>query len=117
MAEGSHDQYALAETEWNLAQITAIAWEDWKSALVHGERALSLARGIQDRELEARSLSSLGSIHILGGAFEQAVHCEETSLALYARLHSEPTASSELSLPHFLLGAPPTQPLTHRASE
>src|SRR3989441_896113 len=117
MAQTSHDQRALAETEWNLAQITSLAWDDPKSALVHGERALSLARGIQDTELEARSLSSLGSIHIRGGGFEQAVHCDEASLALYARLHSEPTASPELSLPHFLLGAPPTQSLTNRASE
>jgi len=117
MAQTSSDQRALAETAWNLAQITAIAWDDPKRALVHGERALSLARGLQDRELEARSLSSLRAIHILRGAFEQAVHCEEAALALYVRLHTEPVASPELSLPHFLLGAPPTQPLTHRATE
>src|SRR2546430_16149778 len=67
MAETSSDQRALAETECNRAQITAIMWDDPKSASVHGERALSLARGIQDTELEARSLSSLGSIHILRG--------------------------------------------------
>src|SRR5439155_4428071 len=117
MAQTSSDQRALAETAWNRAQITAIAWDDPTSALVQGERALSLARGIQDRELEARSLSSLGAIHLLRGAFEQAVHCEEAALALYARLRTEPVASPELSLPHFLLGAPPTQSLTHRASE
>src|SRR5205807_708347 len=117
MAEASHDQQVLAETAWNRAQITAIAWDDPTSALVQGERALSLARGIQDRELEARSLSSLGAIHLLRGDFEQAVHCEEAALALYGRLRTEPVASPELSLPHFLLGAPPTQSLTHRASE
>ncbi len=117
MAQTSSDQRALAETEWNRAQITSIVWDDPKSALVHGERALSLARSIQDTELEARSLSSLGAIHILRGDFEKAVHCEEASLALYARLHTEPFASSELSLPLFLLGAPPTQSLRNRASE
>src|SRR5258708_4186090 len=117
MAQTSSDQRALAETEWNLAQIISLGWEDPKSASVHGERALSLARSIQDTELEARSLSSLGAIHLLRGDFEQAVHCEEASLALYARLHTEPLASPELSLPHFLLGAPPTQSLTNRASE
>ncbi|HEX6555864.1 MAG TPA: AAA family ATPase, partial [Ktedonobacteraceae bacterium] len=117
MAQTSSDQRALAETAWNLAQITAIVWDDPTSATVHGERALSLARGIQDRELEARSLSSLGAIHLLTGAFEQAVHCGEAALALYVQLHTEPLASPELSLPHFLLGAPPTQSLTNRASE
>src|SRR5262249_28497112 len=117
MAQTSSDQRALAETEWNLAQITSIVWDDPKRALGHGERALSLARAIQDRELEARSLSSLGSIHIGGGDFEETVHCGEAALALYARLDTQPTASRELSLPHFLLGAPPTQSLTNRASE
>src|SRR3989440_2217429 len=117
MAQTSSNQRALAETAWNRAQITAIAWDDPTSALVQGERALSLARGIKDTELEARSLSSLGAIHILRGDFEQAVHCEEAALALYMRLRTEPVASPELSLPHFLLGAPPTQSLTHRATE
>src|SRR6266699_418443 len=117
LAQISSDQHALAETAWNWAQIIGVVWDDPKRALSHGERALSLARGIQDTELEARSLSSLGWIHLLEGDFEEAVHCEEASLALYARLHTEPVASRELSLPHFLLGAPPTQSLTHRASE
>src|SRR5205807_9053214 len=117
LAQTSSEQRALAETAWNRAQITALVWNDSTSALVHGERALSLARGIQDRELEARSLSSLGAIHILRGDFERAIHCEEASLALYAQLHIEPVAPPELSPPHFLLGAPPTQSLTNRASE
>jgi DNA-binding SARP family transcriptional activator len=30
VAEASHDQHALAETEWNLAQITTIVWADPK---------------------------------------------------------------------------------------
>jgi hypothetical protein len=42
MAQSSSDQKALAETEWNLAQIAANMWEDPKSALPHDpkERAL-----------------------------------------------------------------------------
>ena len=59
MAETSHDQKALAETECNLAQIIGVVWEDPKGALPHGEQALSLARGIHDQELEARSLFCL----------------------------------------------------------
>src|SRR5262249_51257749 len=37
--------------------------------------------------------------------------------ALYARLSNESSVSGELSVAHFLSGAPPTQPLTNRASE
>jgi hypothetical protein len=59
-AEASQDQRVLAETEWNLAQITATFWEDPTSAFPHGQQVLSLARGIQDKELEARSLALLG---------------------------------------------------------
>jgi len=117
MAETSRDQRALAETAWNRAQIIGIVWEDPKRALPYGQHALSLARGIQDKELEARSLSSLGWIHIRGGAFEEAIHCLEASLALYAALGNEQSAYRELSLPSFAIGAPLTQPLTYRASE
>jgi tetratricopeptide (TPR) repeat protein len=117
VAQTSHDQKALAETAWNLAQITANMWDDPTSALPQGAQALELARGIHDQELEARSLSLLGYIHILGGDFEEAMHALEASLALYARLRTEPTASQELSLVHYLSGAPLTQSLTNRTSE
>ena len=117
MAQTSSDQRALAETEWNQAQITANMWDDPARALQHGAQALSLARGIHDQELEARSLSLLGHIHILGGDFEESMHCSEASLALYAQLRTEQTTSQELSLVHYLSGAPLTQPLTNRATE
>jgi predicted ATPase len=117
LAETSHDQWALAETEWNLAQIMAAVWDDHKGALPHGEHALSLARESLDQELEARSLFLLGWIHLQGGDFEEAMSCLEASLALYARLGDEQTASRELSLAHVLSGAPLTQSLTHRATE
>jgi hypothetical protein len=111
-------QRAQEETEWNQAQIEAWAWEDpLKSALPHGQHALSLARGIHDKELEARCLSLLGVIHLRGGDFQEAIHCVEASLALYAALGSEPTASRELSLPSLTIDSPLTQPLTNRASE
>ncbi len=117
MAQTSSDQRALAETEWNLAQITANMWDDPTSALQHGEQALSLARGIHDQELEARSLSSLGHIHILGGEFDEAMRCIEASLALYELLRTEQTTSQELSLVHYFSGAPLTQSSTNRTSE
>ena len=117
VAESSHDQQALAETAWNQAQIIGVVWDDPKRALPHGEQALSLARGIQDKELEARSLCLLGLIHIRGGDFEEAMYCVEASLALYTALGSEPAAARELSLPFIAIGAPLTQPLTDRATE
>src|SRR5205085_7579400 len=116
-AEASPEQKALAATEWNLAQIAANMGEGPTSALQHGEQALSLARAIRDQELEARSLSSLGHIHILGGDFEEAMHSLEASLALYAPLRTTQTTSQELSLIHYFSGAPLTQPLTNRTSE
>ncbi len=39
IAEGSHDQKALAETAWNLAQITAILREDLTNSLRHGQQS------------------------------------------------------------------------------
>ena len=117
MAQTSQDQRALAETEWNRAQIIGIVWDDPKRALAHGEHALSLARGIQDQELQARSLSSLGWIHLRKGDFQQGMDCLEASLVLYASLGNEQSASRELSLPSFVIGAPLTQHLSNRASE
>src|SRR5260221_12113017 len=117
MAETSQDRRVLAETEWNLTQITGVVWEDPASAVPRGEQALSLARESLDQELEARSLSLLGLVHLRGGDFEEAMRCLEAALGLYARLSTEPLASRELSLAHFLSGSPPTQPLTNRATE
>jgi tetratricopeptide (TPR) repeat protein len=117
MVKTSHDQKALAETEWNQAQVTGIMWDDPTRALPHAQHALALARGIQDKELQARSLFTLGVIHLLGGDFQEAMHALEASLALYASLSSEPFAARELSLASFIIGSPLTQPLTNRATE
>jgi tetratricopeptide (TPR) repeat protein len=117
MAETSQNQKVLAETECNLAQIIGVVWENPKSAFPHGQHALSLARGIHDKELEARSLSLLGWIHLRVGDFEEAMHCLEASLVLYAALGNELADLRELSIAHFMMGSPLTQPLTNRASE
>ncbi len=74
VAQTNHDQRALAETAWNQAQITANMWDDPTSALPHGAQALSLARASLDQELEARSLSLVGYIHLLGGDFQESMH-------------------------------------------
>src|SRR5258708_34682131 len=91
--------------------------EDPTRALPHGEQALALARSIQHKELEARSLSLLGLIHLRRGDFEEATRSLEASLALYATLGEEQTAARELSLPFIAIGAPLTHPLTHRTPE
>src|SRR3989440_5252229 len=117
MAQASHDQLVLAETEWNLAQIHAVGWGDPTRAFPHGQQALEMARGIHHKELEARSLSLLGVMYTIGGDFEEATHCLEAALALYALLGNESSVSGELSLPYYATGAPLTQPLTNRATE
>src|SRR5260370_9618947 len=86
MAETSADQQALAETEWNRAQIIGVVWDDPTSGLPHGEQALSLARASNDRELEARSLSCLGWVHIRGGDFKQGMDCLEAALGMSVTL-------------------------------
>jgi DNA-binding SARP family transcriptional activator/predicted ATPase len=116
-AQASADQRTLAETAFNRAQITGWVWEEPKRALAPGEQALELARAIADKELEARSLATLGGIHLLGGDFEEALPLQEAALELYADLDHEPLASRELSLPGIGMGAPLTQPLSNRASE
>jgi predicted ATPase/DNA-binding SARP family transcriptional activator len=117
MAEISFDQRTMAETSWNLAQITSFVWDEPQRALVYGEQALQLARAIGDEELEVRSLASLGALHLSAGDFEEALHLQEADLELYAALDQESLASSELSLPSIAVGAPLTQYLSSRASE
>ena len=117
VAEVSRDQWALAETEWNLSQITSTVWEDPKGALPHAQHALSLARGMHNQELEVSSLAALGGIHLLGGNFGEAIHALEAALALYATLGQEQSASQEVSVSPYLLGSPLTQSLLNRATE
>jgi len=115
-AKASADQRALAETAWNRGSI-GFAWNEPKRALAHGAQALELAREIADKELEARSLASLGAIHLSAGDFEEALPLQKAALELYAALDQEPLAARELSLPGIGMGAPLTQPLSNRASE
>src|SRR5207245_9799520 len=118
MAETSHDQRALAETEWTLAQISALVWEEPTYALSHGEHALEMARGIHHQELEARSLSLLGVIHMLEGGFQEALHCLEAALALYALLGNAQTDSQGFSVTGLRSVAPPRHgpPHLHQAA-
>lgn len=116
VAQISHDQRALTETEWNQAQM-AIVWGNAKQALLHGQHARKQARESNNKELEARSLYSLGIIYFLMGNLQKSMQSMEAALALYAVLSKEQSTSRELSLTHFMIGAPTTQYLTNCASE
>src|SRR5438105_14571938 len=59
-AQTSHDQRALAETGWSLAQITATWCGHPKCAFRHGVPALGLAAATNDQDLEARSVHCPG---------------------------------------------------------
>src|SRR6266568_3856276 len=91
------------------------AWE--KAQTTYGQQALTLARAMHDQELEARSLSALVWIHLLGADYQASIQCVEAALAIYALLGNGPVPSKGLSLPSFVTGAPLTQFLTIRASE
>ncbi|GAB4417587.1 MAG: hypothetical protein Fur0044_13280 [Anaerolineae bacterium] len=59
VAENCGDQVALAEAEWNLAQIRVYIW-DIEGSMLHAQRALALARQLDLPELTGRSLTVLG---------------------------------------------------------
>jgi len=117
IAQINQDQHALAETAWNLALITAVMWERPASALPYGRQALALARARHDQELEARSLSALGWIHLLRADYQASIRCVQASIKVYELLENDPVLSKGLSLPSFVTGAPLTQSLTNRAAE
>ena len=116
MAQISQNPRVLAETAWNRLQIIGLLWETPKLALAYGD-PMELARAIPDKELEAKSLSSLGTISLLKGDFQASISFVEAALALYADLDENPKASHKLSLTSFMGGSSPTQPLTNLAKQ
>ncbi len=58
------------------------------TALELARRALSLARQVQNRKLEADGLDVLGEAHSSLGQFTQAYACHTSALALYRELHN-----------------------------
>src|SRR5215207_3525600 len=61
---------AVAETEWNLAQMAIHGWEP-DTAAAHAEKALEHARELGLEELVARSLDALGISHTFAGRWEE----------------------------------------------
>ena len=85
IAETSGAKAAVAETEWNLAQMAIHRWEP-DAAGAHAEKALELARQLGLEELAARSLDTLGISHNFAGRWEECVARTREAAAMYARM-------------------------------
>src|SRR5215207_5877821 len=116
VAEASEDRGMLAETEWNLAQMATIEWRP-EAALLHGERALELARETNLNELEGRSLYVLGLAQIFAGRFEDSLAYASRSVSLYEAMGVEPTDAGTLVTQFVWAGAPPSKSLANRGME
>jgi tetratricopeptide (TPR) repeat protein len=80
VAENNHDHVGLAETEWNLAQLSAYMYQ-LETSEAHGQRALALARQLALPELTARSLTVVGFVEIgLARWADSEGHYEEACL-------------------------------------
>ena len=110
------DRTALAETEWNLAQVATLGWEPEK-ALARGEGALALAREVGDEELAARSLYVLASARAFGGRWEECVALAGEARAMYARMDGRAMGAGALAMQFLWAGSPPSDALYVRAME
>jgi tetratricopeptide (TPR) repeat protein len=108
------DEAAVAETEWNLAQMAIHRWEP-DAAGAHAEKALELARQFGLEELAARSLDTLGISHNFAGRWEECVARTREAAALYARMGDRGVGS--LAAQYLLVGSPPSQALHNKAME
>ena len=85
IAESSQNKAGVAETESNLAQ-TGFYAAKMTAALPHAERALTLARELNQQELVGRSLHALATLETaLGKQAESLSHAQEARI-LYAAL-------------------------------
>ncbi|HZA46387.1 MAG TPA: AAA family ATPase [Rubrobacter sp.] len=114
VARTSGEKEALAETEWNLAQMSIHGWEP-DAAVAHAERALGLARELGLEELAARSLATLGIAHSVGGRWEECAARAREAAALYALMGDRGAGS--LAIQYLRNGSPPTGELHNRAME
>jgi DNA-binding SARP family transcriptional activator/tetratricopeptide (TPR) repeat protein len=114
VAETSSAKAAVAETEWNLAQMAIHGWEP-DAAVAHAEKALELARQFGLEELAARSLDTLGISHNFAGRWDECVVRTREAAALYARMGDQGVGS--LAAQYLLVGSPPSGALHNRAME
>jgi tetratricopeptide (TPR) repeat protein len=85
-----------AETEWNQAQVDVYRFEP-ASALLHGERALTIARQLGQQELVARSLNVLGYALMVAGRWEEAERSLEEAAHLFSALGNRAMVVDSLS--------------------
>jgi hypothetical protein len=85
VAERNNDITRLVETEWHIAQMSFYQLEV-RSVIVHGERALQLARQLGQAELVARCLKVLASGKKETGCWTEGEACAEEAFALSRQL-------------------------------
>jgi DNA-binding SARP family transcriptional activator/tetratricopeptide (TPR) repeat protein len=85
IAEVSGDKAGLAQTEWSLGQLTHHS-DDFVASRDHSERALALAREVEDPSLIAGASNTLGFALFFLGQLEAAAVMMEAAAAGYAAL-------------------------------
>ncbi len=85
IAESSQNKVGVAETAWNLAQ-TGFYAAKMSASLPHAERALALARELNQQELIGRSLHALATLEAALGKQEESLSHAEEARMLYAAL-------------------------------
>ena len=114
VARTSGDKAAVAETEWNLAQM-AIHGQEPDTAVAHAEEALKHARELGLEELAARSLYTLAVSYSSASRWEEGVAHAREAAALYARMGDRGAGS--LAAQYLLVGSPPSEALHNQAME
>ena len=85
IAESSQNKAGVAETAWNLAQ-TGFYAARMSASLPHAQRALALARELNQQELIGRSLHALATLEAALGKQEESLSHAEEARILYAAL-------------------------------
>jgi predicted ATPase len=85
IAESSQNKAGVAETEWNLAQ-TGFYVAKMSASLPYAERALALARELNQQELIGRSLHALATLEAALGKLEESLSHAQEARMLYAAL-------------------------------
>jgi DNA-binding SARP family transcriptional activator/predicted ATPase len=85
IAESSQNKAGVAETAWNLAQ-TGFYAAKMSASLPHAERALALARELNQQELIGRSLHALATLEAALGRQEESLSHAEEARILYAAM-------------------------------